>query len=244
MPEPQSESMSLLAHLEELRTRLLRMASAVGVFLIPGWFLAEPLIAWIHQLGGPPDTALYYTAPLMFFLVRIKVGLMCALILATPILADQIWRFVLPALRPKEIRLSGRLAAASGLLFLAGAVLALTVVFPALMRFAYGMATDTLRPLMHVDAVVDLALTLALGFGLTFQIPVILFFCVNLGLVRIETVRRLRPYWVLGFFVLAALLTPPDIISQLAMAVPAWLLFETSLFILRRPTTTAPPPDD
>lgn len=224
--------MSLLEHLEELRRRVFRMLLSVAVFAIPGYFLAQPLIAWVQRWACPADATLYYMKPMALLFVRLRVGLVCATMFAAPLIAYQAWRFIVPALRPKETRVITRLAAASGLLFVLGACFALFAVFPGLMRFAYGMASETIRPMLQVESVVSIAFMLVLGFGLMFQLPIILFFCVAFGIVRVATLRHSRPYFVLGIFVLAALLTPPDVISQLCMALPTWLLFEASLLIL------------
>lgn len=225
-------TMPLLEHLEELRRRLLRMLLSVAVFAIPGYFLAQPLIDWVQRWACPADASLYYMQPMALFFVRLRVGLVCAVAFAAPLIAYQVWCFVVPALRPKETRVVSRLAGASALLFALGACFALFAVFPGLMRFAYGMGSATIRPLLQVESVVSIAFMLVLGFGLMFQLPIILFFGVAFGLIGVGTLRHLRPYLVLGIFVLAALLTPPDIISQLCMALPTWLLFEVSLLIL------------
>ena len=224
-------TMPLLEHLEELRRRLFRMVLSVAVFLIPCYFLAQPLIEWIQRWACPAGAALYYLKPMALFFMRLKVGLVCATACAAPLIAYQAWQFIVPALRPKEARAVIRLAGASGLLFVLGACFALFAVFPALMRFAYGMGSDTIRPMLQVESVVEIAFMLVLGFGLVFQLPVVLFFCVAFGIVRVATLRHLRSYLVVGIFFLAALLTPPDVISQLCMALPAWLLFEASLLL-------------
>jgi len=104
------------------------------------------------------------------------------------------------------------------------------------MQFAYGMGTTSIQPMMQVDSVIEIALALALGFGLIFQLPILLFFLVLFRLVSVATIRRQRPYIVVAIFFFGALLTPPDIISQLCMALPAWLLYETTLLLLSRKT--------
>lgn len=235
---PHQEIMPLLEHLEELRRRLFKMLASVAVLLIPCYFLAQPLIDWLQRWACPAGAPLYYMQPMALFFVRLKVGGVCAVTLAAPLIAYQVWLFVVPALRPKEVKVIARLACTSSLLFFIGACFALFAVFPGLMRFAYGMGSSTIQPLMQIESVVSIALMLVLGFGLMFQLPIILFFGVLFGLVTVATLRRLRPYVVLGIFVLAALLTPPDVISQLCMALPTWLLFEISLLLFAPFETT------
>lgn len=228
--------MSLLDHLEELRRRLLIVLLTLLVLTIPGYFLAQPFINWLQQLACPADISLYYLQPMALFFLRLKVGLVIALLLASPLIAYQIWCFITPALHPPEAHMITRLVWVSTTLFISGTLCALLLVFPLLMQFAYGMGTTSIQPMMQVDSVIEIALALALGFGLIFQLPILLFFLVLFRLVSVATIRRQRPYIVVAIFFFGALLTPPDIISQLCMTLPAWLLYETTILLLSRKT--------
>lgn len=168
------------------------------------------------------------------FFTRMKLGLVYACLFAFPVIAYQSWRFIAPGLYHKERYYITRLSGVSTLLFLVGVAFSLFGVFPALMRFAYGMSTADIAPMLQVGSVVSMATLLSLGFGLMFQLPIVVFFCVISGMISLEAMRKARPFIVLVIFVLAAVLTPPDVVSQLCMGLPTWLLFEISLIAVAR----------
>lgn len=230
--------LSLVDHLEELRRRIFIQLCAVIVMYIPGYLLAQPSIdLLINSLKRgnvfPADATLVYTEPMSFFFTQLSMGLVYALVFASPVLAYQTWQFVAPALFKHERMAISRLSGFSCLLFLIGVAFAIFLVFPALIRFSYGMATDNIRPMLQVDSVVYLAVLLMLGFGVMFQLPIVVAFLTLSGIVEIDTIKKARPYVVLVIFVLAAILTPPDVISQLAMGIPSWILFELSLLFVQ-----------
>jgi len=227
---------SIIDHLEELRLRLLKSLISVVLFFPPGYFLAQPSIEALKRYAAPPGVMFYYMEPMALFFTRIKLGLVYACLFAFPVIAYQSWRFIAPGLYHKERYYITRLSGVSTLLFLSGVVFSLFGVFPALMRFAYGMSTADIKPMLQVGSVVNMATMLSLGFGVMFQLPIAVFFCVISGMISLAAMRKARPFIVLTIFVLAAVLTPPDIISQLAMGLPTWLLFEISLFAVARYT--------
>ena len=233
MDEIDDPKLSIIDHLEELRKRIFVVLGATFVMYIPGFYLAKPAIELLRKYGCPPNTEFYYAKPMDLLFTQFSLGFVFALLFASPVIAYQIWKFVAPALFKHERVAITRVSGFSCFLFLFGIAFAGAFIFPAIMRFSYGMATDDIKPLLHVDEVVHLAVMLMLGFGIMFQLPIAIFFLAISGIVSLDTISKSRPYVILVIFVLSALLTPPDVISQIAMAAPSWILFEISLLFAR-----------
>ena len=233
MDEIDDPKLSLIDHLEELRKRIFVMLYVTVAMYVPGFYLAKPAIERLQQYGCPPDTELIYTAPMDWFFTQLSMGLVFALLFASPVIAYQIWKFVAPALFKHERVAISRVSGFSCFLFIFGIAFALLFIFPAIMRFSYGMQTENIKPLLRVDEVVYLAVMLMLGFGIMFQLPIVIFFLALSGLVSLDTIRKSRPYFIVAIFIVSAIMTPPDVISQIAMALPSWLLFEISLLFAR-----------
>ena len=233
MDEIDDPKLSLIDHLEELRKRIFVMLYVTVAMYVPGFYLAKPAIERLQKYGCPPETELVYTGPMDWFFTQLSMGLVFALLFASPVIAYQIWKFVAPALFKHERVAISRVSGFSCFLFIFGIAFALLFIFPAIMRFSYGMQTENIKPLLRVDEVVYLAVMLMLGFGVMFQLPIVIFFLALSGLVSLDTIRKSRPYFIVIIFIVSAIMTPPDIISQIAMALPSWLLFEISLLFAR-----------
>ena len=233
MDEIDDPKLSLIDHLEELRKRIFVVLYVTIAMYIPGFYLAKPAIERLKEYGCPPNTVLIYTGVMDWFFTQLAMGLVFALLFASPIIAYQIWKFVAPALFKHERVAISRVSGFSCFLFLFGIAFAGLFIFPAIMRFSYGMATNSIKPLLTVNSVVYLAVMLMLGFGVMFQLPIVIFFLALSGLVSLDTIRKSRPYFIVIIFIVSAIMTPPDIISQIAMALPSWLLFEISLLFAR-----------
>lgn len=225
---------SFVSHLEALRGALLRCAAVTGALFPLGYLLAPRVISALTAWCFPDGASLHYFAPMEALFVQLRLALIIALVLAYPWNAAQIWRFVLPALYKDERRAVSRAAAASTLLFACGAAFCVGLVLPAVMRFSGGFATDALEASIGIANFVSLAGWMTLAFGLMFQTPVIALLAVRFGVVSAAGLGRKRPYVMTLILVAAGVLTPPDVISQLIMAVPTWLLFELGLFAARR----------
>ena len=219
---------SFISHLEALRGALLRCVTVTAALFPVGYFLAPRVISALTAWCFPDGAALHYFAPMEVFFVQLRLALVIALVLAYPWNAAQIWRFVLPALYKDERRALSRAVLASTLLFACGAAFCAGLVMPAVMKFSGGFAHDAL------EASIGIAGWLTLAFGLMFQTPVIALLAVRFGVISAESLGRRRPYVMTLILVAAGILTPPDVISQLVMAVPTWLLFELGLFAARR----------
>lgn len=225
---------SLIDHLEELRFRLLWSLLAIVVMLVPACFAAPKAIDLLIRFTCPEGTRLNYIRPMELFFNQLEVALLLAVILALPVVSYQLWQFVAPGLYRHERKIITRLSGVSSFLFVLGVAFALCFVFPAIMRFSLEMRTEQIKPEIVIDSFVSLVLSLSLGFGVMFQLPVVVCVLVSLGVVKLETMKKVRPVVVTVIFIAAAILTPPDVVSQLALGVPTWLLFEVSLLCCRR----------
>ena len=230
---------SFISHLVELRNRLLRAIIAVlGFFVVlciyPGAsaiydVLAQPMLASL-----PEGTRMIATGVITPFMVPIKVTLLAAFVLALPVVLYQAWAFVAPGLYKHEQRLALPLIMSSTLLFLAGMAFCYFVVFRTVFHFIAGFAPESITPAPDIEAYVSFVLTMFVAFGITFEVPVAVVLLVKSGMVSVEKLRSARGYVIVGAFIIAAVVTPPDVISQFMLAVPLCLLFEVGLFISRR----------
>ena len=227
---------SFLSHLVELRDRLIRALVATGlvfVCLFP-WakelyaLLAQPLLATLPQ-GGQ----MIATDVVGVFLVPMKVALMVAFLIALPYVLYQVWAFVAPGLYAHEKRLALPLVAASVLLFFIGMAFAYFLVFPTVFGFMATVAPAGVAWMTDIEKYLSFVLTTFIAFGVTFEVPVVVLVLVYAGIVDLARLREWRPYVIVGAFVVAAVFTPPDVISQLMMAIPLCLLFELGLFLAR-----------
>ncbi|MFZ5502382.1 MAG: twin-arginine translocase subunit TatC [Pseudomonadota bacterium] len=229
-----SSSETLISHLIELRDRLLRCVLAVllvfvGVF---PWaadlytLLAQPLLASLPK--GAQMIATDVTTP---FFVPLKVAMMAAFLIALPYVLYQLWRFVAPGLYTHEKRLVLPLILASTLLFFCGMAFAFFAVFPVVFGFITASAPQGVAVMTDIDKYLGFVISLFVAFGLTFQVPVAVIVLVRTNIVSVEKLREVRPYVIVGAFVIGAILTPPDVISQFMLAMPLWLLYEAGIVV-------------
>lgn len=226
---------TLLGHLVALRRSLLRAAAGVALLLVPGFLAAPAAIRMLAELCVPPEIApLHYFAPLEAFRARLHVGFVLAVAAAWPWVAAQAWGFVRPGLRDGEARALRRWIPLSTLLFLGGAVFACAAVMPLVMAFAASFAEPGLAPVMGLAPFLHLAGCLALGFGVMSQTPLVLALAARLGLATGAGLRRARPWAVVAILTLSAVLTPPDVASQVLLAVPTTALYELGILLAGR----------
>ena len=225
-----------LDHLEALRQTILRALIAFAVLLIPAALLVHHMLPELLQSisGWVPGYKFYYLTPLEPFFIELKMTAAAAFLLGLPI-HFLLWsKFLAPALYQHEKRLLGGLLCTALILFTAGAALALFGVLPMLLKFSAGFATAEWQPMLTFNSMLSLTVMLILGFGLIFQLPIVILLLVRGGLIQAAALRKHRPAVLVGILVLAAVLTPPDVISQCMMAIPAYLFFEIALFIAGR----------
>ncbi len=233
--EPLAEG-TLISHLLELRTRLLRAVIAITVCFVPLAFFQDELFTLIAQpliQKLPQGTSLIATSVVSPFMAPLKLTLICAIFLAMPFVLFQVWAFVAPGLYRHERRFALPLAVSSVVLFYAGVAFAYYVVFPLMFAFLATTTPVGVRMMTDISNYLDFVLLLFLAFGIAFEMPVAVVLLVATGLVRVEALTRNRGYVVLGIFIVAAFLTPPDAISQSFMAVPMYLLYEFGIVFAR-----------
>ncbi|WP_374328724.1 twin-arginine translocase subunit TatC [Azonexus sp.] len=236
---------SFISHLVELRDRLLRSLIAIAVVmgalaLYPGPgaiydFLAAPLTSALPE--GTKMVAIGVVTP---FMVPLKVTAMVAFVVALPFILFQAWGFVSPGLYEHERRLGIPLIVSSTLLFLLGMAFCYYFVFGQVFHFIAGFAPKSITPAPDIEAYLSFVMTMFLAFGLAFEVPVALVVLVKLRVVSVEKLKEWRSYFIVGAFVVAAVVTPPDVVSQLALAVPMCLLYELGLLAARLVSKPAP----
>jgi sec-independent protein translocase protein TatC len=225
---------TFVSHLIELRARLIRaIVGIVIVFLcLVNWareiytLLAAPMLAALPEGGHMIATDVAGA-----FLVPMKVTLMLAFVIALPYVLYQAWAFVAPGLYVHERRLVLPLIAASVVLFFVGMSFAYFVVFPTVFGFVNKFAPEGVAVMTDIDKYLSFVLTTFLAFGLTFEVPVIVIVLVRVGIVKLEQLKDARRYVIVGAFVIAAIFTPPDVVSQFLMAIPLLLLYELGIFM-------------
>jgi len=223
------QQMPLVSHLTELRSRLLR--SVLAIFVIFGvlfsftqkiyTFVSAPLREFLPE--GATMIATDVASP---FLTPFKLTMMVALFLAMPVILYQIWGFIAPGLYKHEKRVAVPLLISSIILFYAGRAFAYFLVFPLIFHFFASVTPEGVSMMTDIANYLDFVMTLFLAFGVAFEIPVAVVLLVWIGVVDVKYLKKIRPYVVIGCFVVGMILTPPDIFSQTLLAVPMWLLFE------------------
>lgn len=228
----EDEKLPFTSHLEELRKRLITAFIAVGVgFVIAFGFkerLFNILVRPLAKVMKDGETLIYTGLPEAFF-TYLKVAFLAGLLVASPVILYQFWMFVAPGLYKNERRMMVPIVILSSFFFVGGALFGYFVVFPWGFKFFLGFATDTIRPLPSMKEYFGFSAKLLLAFGLVFELPLVLTFMAKLGLVSVEFLKKNRKYALLLFFAGAAILTPPDVITQIMMALPLMVLYEISI---------------
>jgi sec-independent protein translocase protein TatC len=229
-----SHTETFISHLIELRDRLLRAIVGLLVAFVCLFpfandiytLLAHPLLAKLPKGGQMIATAV--TTP---FFVPMKVAMLVAVVVSLPYTLYQIWAFVAPGLYQHEKRFAIPVIVLSTLLFLVGMAFAYFLVFPVVFGFITGTAPQGVAVMTDIGNYLDFVITLFLAFGLAFEVPVVVVVLVKLGMVSVATLKEIRSYVIVGAFVIGAIFTPPDVISQVMLAVPLWLLYEAGVFV-------------
>ena len=244
-----SDQESFISHLIELRQRLVRAVAAILVIFValilwPGSgtiydFLALPLMSAL-----PEGAKMIATGVVTPFLVPMKVTALAAFMVALPYVLYQAWAFVAPGLYEHEKKLALPLVVGSTVLFLLGVAFCYYFVFGRVFTIIHQWAPKSITPAPDIEAYFSFVITMFMAFGVTFEIPIVVIMLVRMGLVTVEKLRDARPYVIVGAFIVAAVVTPPDVLSQFMLAVPMCVLYEAGLFFARfvgRPKPDAEP---
>jgi sec-independent protein translocase protein TatC len=238
-PKPEDElagtEQPFVSHLIELRDRLVRAMLAIGVAAIalsiypgPGELydlLAAPLVAHL-----PKGATLIATSVISPFMVPLKIMLMAAFLIALPVVLYQMWAFVAPGLYAHEKKLILPLVVSSTLLFFIGVAFCYFFVFGQVFKFIQGFAPKSITAAPDIEAYLSFVLTMFMAFGLAFEVPVVVVVLARMGIVSVQKLKDFRGYFVVLAFVIAAVVTPPDVVSQLALAIPMCLLYEMGIW--------------
>jgi sec-independent protein translocase protein TatC len=242
-----SQEESFISHLVELRDRLLRSLIAIAVVLgilcfYPGPGPIYDILAAPLTTALPEGTKMVAIGVITPFMVPLKVTGMVAFVLALPYILFQAWAFIAPGLYDHEKRLGIPLIISSTLLFMLGMAFCYFFVFGQVFRFINGFAPKSITPAPDIEAYLSFVMTMFLAFGLSFEVPVALVVLVKLGVVTVEKLKEWRSYFIVGAFIVAAVVTPPDVVSQLALAIPMCLLYELGILashLVSRPAEAA-----
>ncbi|MES2258735.1 MAG: twin-arginine translocase subunit TatC [Pseudomonadota bacterium] len=227
---------TFISHLIELRDRLVK--ASIGIVavcaLLMAWpgpariydFIAEPMIASL-----PAGSKMIATGVISPFLVPMKVTLMVAFVLALPWVLYQLWAFIAPGLYAHEKRLIAPLVISSSLLFIAGVAFCYFFVFGRVFHFISEFSPSSIAVTPDIENYLDFVMSMCMAFGATFEVPVVVVILVRMGIVSVAKLKDWRPYVVVGAFVIAAIVTPPDVVSQFSLAIPMWMLFELGLLV-------------
>lgn len=228
---------SIISHIEAFREMLIKCISCLGIFIIPILFVAPKCLnLLIKLLIRDNNIALNYFSPVEVFLLQIKLALVIDVILCFPYIARQVWKFFAPALYDHEKKFIKSIVFTSSTLFILGALFCLFVILPLIINFGMSFATQNIKAVLGISNVINLSLWLTLAFGLMFQLPLITYSLIKSGFVEYKTFENMRPYVIVTILIIAGILTPPDILSQVLLFTSTYLLFELGLLFAKAKT--------
>lgn len=225
---------TFISHLVELRNRVMKASLAIIVVFLCLMPWAGAIYDWLAlpmMSALPTGSKMIATGVITPFLIPMKVTLLVAFIIALPVVLYQAWAFVAPGLYTHEKKLVAPLVISSSVLFVAGVAFCYFFVFGVVFGFINDFAPKSISVAPDIESYFGFVMTLFIAFGITFEVPIVVIVLVRMGMVTVEKLKEIRPYVIVGAFIIAAIVTPPDVISQLLLAIPLWLLYELGLFI-------------
>lgn len=225
---------SLISHLEALRETLLKCIISLCVGIPFTLYLAPyALNLLVKTIAGEGNITFNYFSPMEVFLIQLKTALVLDIILCFPYMAKKIWDFILPALYDNEKKFIKNIVLSSTLLFILGASFCIFVIMPMVVKFGLSFAGDNINPMFGISNIINLTLMMAIAFGVMFQTPLVTVGVIKSGVISYESISNMRPYIIVIILILAAIFTPPDVISQLMLGIPTYLLFEAGLLFAK-----------
>lgn len=230
MSSDDNNEQGLIYHLEELRKTLLDCIFSLFYFFIPIFLFSNKILnLFVDYLIQNTGIVFNYFSPTEVFLLQIKLAFIIDLIICFPYIARRLWSFILPALYENEKKFVRNAIISSCSFFLLGIIFCITVFLPLVVKFGVSFISDNIQAVFGISNVINLSFWLMLSFGLMFQFPIIVYYLLKSQIIDIQSIRHKRPYVIVSLLIFAAILTPPDIISQLIMFIPSYLLFEGGL---------------
>lgn len=225
---------SIISHIEAFRTMLLKCIKAVGIVLIPMLLVAPKCLDFfINLILRGNNISLNYFSPAEVFIIQIKFALVLDIILCFPYIAKQVWNFCVPALYDHERKFIKSIVFTSSALFILGSMFCLFVILPLIINFGMSFSTSNIQAVLGISNVVNLSIWLILAFGVMFQLPLVTHALIKSDIVSYDTIKNSRPYVIVGLLIIAGILTPPDVVSQVMLFTPTYLLFELGLLFSR-----------
>ncbi len=220
---------TIVEHLEELRLRLIICI----VFIVLASFISFPFVKQILEFLSKPVGKLVFIAPTELFLAYIKVSLLCGVFISSPVVIYHVWRYISKALFPTEKKGIILFSISSFVLFLTGAIFAFFIIIPIGLEFLLSFSTPIIQPMISVAKYVSFLQSMLLIFGLSFQMPLLSLFLTKAGIINAKFLWNRQKYAILFIFIAAAMFTPPDVVTQLLLALPLFLLYQISVLVCK-----------
>jgi len=227
--DKEKNEMGFLDHLEELRGRIIKSLFCIILFSIGAYFFSERLLDFVTR----PIPEVYFMAPTEAFSTRIKISLIAGIIISVPVIFYHAWKFIVPGLFEKEVKLIIPAVLSSTFFFLIGAAFCFLFVLPLSMKFLLGFGTEKLKPMIKIKEYISFVSYMILAFGAVFELPIISYFLGKIGIITPRTLIKGRRYAITAILVLAAVITPPDVFSQFMLAGPLYFLYEVSIVVVK-----------
>lgn len=231
----QDNDESLIAHLEALRETLLKCLIVLGL-VFPFMLFAAPKVleCLTDIIISDSNVTLNYFSPAEVFLLQIKTAAVLDLIVCFPYIAKKIWDFILPALYENERKFIKTTVLTSTALFVTGVLFCIFFILPLIIKFGLSFSSSNIKAVFGISNIINLSLWMSISFGLMFQLPLITYSLIKSDIIPYESISDKRSYVIVGILIMAGILTPPDVVSQILLALPTYMLFELGLFFARR----------
>lgn len=231
----QDNDESLIAHLEALRETILKCLLVLGL-VFPFMLFASPkVLEWLTGIIiSDSNISLNYFSPAEVFLIQIKTAAVLDLVVCFPYIAKKIWDFILPALYENERKFIKTTVLTSTALFVTGVLFCIFFILPLIIKFGLSFSSSNIKAVFGISNIINLSLWMSISFGLMFQLPLITYSLIKSDIIPYESISDKRSYVIVGILIIAGILTPPDVVSQILLALPTYMLFELGLFFARR----------
>lgn len=231
----QDNDESLIAHLEALRETILKCLLVLGLVFPFMLFAAPKVLEWLTGIIiSDSNISLNYFSPAEVFLIQIKTAAVLDLVVCFPYIAKKIWDFILPALYENERKFIKTTVLTSSFLFVLGVLFCIFFILPLIIKFGMSFSSSNIKAVFGISNIINLSLWMSISFGLMFQLPLITYSLIKSDIIPYDLISDKRSYVIVGILIIAGILTPPDVVSQILLALPTYMLFEIGLFFARR----------